>query len=58
MRVENGQRPAKTDRIWICCPTCGQKLMQGVNETIVKKLFVICKRCKCEVEINFNTDAK
>ena len=34
------------------CPQCGKKLFRIVTESQYKKIFVWCKNCKKEIEIN------
>ena len=37
---------------YVFCPTCKKKLFRVVNESEYKKIFVWCKNCKKEIEIN------
>ena len=40
-------------KVWYRCPNCGKKLLKyDEKEGICKKIFIKCKQCKKEVEIN------
>ena len=38
-------------RTWYECPTCGKKLVIYDNTASCSGVFIYCKRCKREVEI-------
>jgi len=41
------------DKAWYFCPNCGQKLLKyDVQEGESRRIFIKCKKCKKEVEIN------
>lgn len=37
---------------WYSCPHCGKKLCRINKESKAKKIFIWCKQCKKEIEIN------
>lgn len=37
---------------YVNCPQCGKKLFRVIKESQYKKIFVWCKNCKKEIEIN------
>lgn len=37
---------------YVFCPECRKKLFRVVKESQYKKIFVWCKNCKKEIEIN------
>ena len=39
------------ERNWYECPKCGQKLLIYNNDASSEGVFILCKRCKHEVEI-------
>lgn len=39
------------ERQWYRCPHCGQKLLLYDSFSACNGVFVVCKRCKKEVEI-------
>lgn len=42
-------------RIWYVCPRCGQKLfLYDIKEGKAQKLYLVCKKCKNEIEVNIN----
>jgi predicted RNA-binding Zn-ribbon protein involved in translation (DUF1610 family) len=42
-----------TKRQWHNCPTCGQKLCRKELDSKAKKVYLWCKHCKKEIEVNF-----
>ena len=40
-----------TERKWYICPHCGQKLVIVNNTAHSTGVYVMCKRCRKEVEI-------
>ena len=37
---------------YVCCPVCGKKLFRAVEGSEYKSIFIWCKSCKKEIEIN------
>ena len=43
----------KDNKIWFRCPNCNQKLLKyDGSKGESKKLYIKCKKCEREVEIN------
>jgi len=43
------------ERKWFRCPHCGKKLLLYTNNSIVKGVYVYCKRCKKDIEVKIDT---
>lgn len=41
-------------KTWYRCPVCGQKILKIKENAKASKLYIKCKRCKNEIEININ----
>ena len=39
---------------WYICPSCGKKLVKYEKDAISKNVFLICKKCGKEIEIEIN----
>jgi transcription elongation factor Elf1 len=40
-------------KVWYCCPNCGKKILRYDElKAESRKLFIKCKNCKKEIEIN------
>ena len=37
--------------VWVCCPLCGQRLMQARAAACAHGLYIKCRRCRAVVEI-------
>ncbi|WP_207559123.1 hypothetical protein [Ruminiclostridium hungatei] len=49
---ESSKMPEDIDIIWSTCPECGQKLCRLITGSKAHKIYLWCKHCKKEVEIN------
>lgn len=41
-----------SEDMYVVCPNCGKKLFRVIKESQYNKIFVWCKNCKKEIEIN------
>lgn len=41
-----------SEKIYVNCPHCGKKLFKIIKESTYKKIFIWCKTCKREIEMN------
>lgn len=39
---------------WYFCPYCEKKLIKFNEDAIAKGVFLLCKKCKKEIEIKIN----
>jgi transcription elongation factor Elf1 len=36
---------------WFTCPICGQKLLMVDKAQYIKGVYILCKKCKNEIEV-------
>lgn len=45
------EKKIENEREWYECPNCGQKLLIYNKRAHARGIFLLCKKCKKEVEI-------
>ena len=43
-------------REWYICPFCKKKIVRYEKDAISKGVFLLCKKCKKEIEIKINKE--
>lgn len=54
-KMKNSIINSDVEKIWYYCPYCGQKLLKyGIHTGKSRDLYILCKKCRREIEVNIN----